>query len=187
MTGAFTMIPVAARRLLGTALLLAITSVASAIPVMDMRAEDLVPMVSEFRNELKLTPNQLTLWQRVEGRSKTIVRERKARREQLQQVVKDRLATPKVELRDVNALIEAETKASAQEDKQLRDLWLEVNDALDDNQRQQVATMMGEQLMRVADPARAPQRGGDDNSQKRGSGGRRGGGSGMGMGGSHGG
>lgn len=163
------------RRLAASLLLAGACSAAFATPVMEMRAEDLVPMAAEFRNELKLTPNQLTLWQRVESRSKAIVRERQARRERLQAALKTGLGAPKVELRDLNGAIEAENAATMEEDKQLRGMWLEVNDALDDNQRQQVATMIGEQLMRMTgvDRRDAP-RGEDKGSTKRGGGGKRG-------------
>ena len=122
---------------------------ALATPVMDLRAEDLVPMAAEFRHELKLTPNQLSLWQRVESRSKAILRERQGRRERLQATLKSGLVLAAVELRDFNGAIDAETAATVQEDQQLRAMWLEVNDALDDKQRQQVASMIAEQLMRV--------------------------------------
>ena len=118
---------------------------------MDMRADDLVPMASEFRKSLNLNANQQTLWLQVETRSKAMLRERQARRERLQQALKAGLAGPKVELRDLNGALEAEAATSAQEDKQLRELWLGVNDALDENQRQQVATLVAEQLMRVPD------------------------------------
>ena len=170
-------------RLMGALVLAGACSAALAIPVTDMRAEDLVPMAAEFRAELKLTPNQLSLWQRVESRSKQMLRERKARRERLQESLKNGLAVPKVELRDLNKAIDAENAASAQEDLQLRGMWLEINDALDDTQRQQVATMLGEQLMRVTPEGRPAPRG-EEKGEKRGNGGgRRGGGMGGGMGG----
>lgn len=139
------------RRTLAALLSCASAAAAFATPVMDMRAEDLVPMTSEFRQELKLNANQQTLWLRVEGRSKSILRERAARRERLEAALKTGLAAPKAELRELNAALEAEEAATAQEDKQLREWWLGVNDALDDTQRQQVATMAAEQLMRVPD------------------------------------
>lgn len=177
------------RRLVGVlALSLAgACSVAMATPVTDMRAEDVLPMAAEFRHELTLTPNQLSLWQRVEGRSKALLRERHGRRERLQEALTSGLAVAKVELRDLNSAIDAERAASALEDQQLRAMWLEVNDALDDKQRQQVAVMIGEQLMRVAaegsQGSQGPQRG-PDKGDKRAGGGKRGGmGAGMGSGG----
>ncbi|MDB5959562.1 MAG: hypothetical protein JWP59_856 [Massilia sp.] len=174
-------LPLVLARLAGSLLLAGMCSAALAIPVMEMRAEDLVPMASEFRRELTLTPNQLSLWQRVDSRSKAILRERQARRERLQAALNSGVAMPTVELRDLNKLIDAENTAVAQEDQQLRAMWLEVNDALDDKQRQQVATMIGEQLMRVApDGSRAAPRGAErggkgDTGDKRGAGSRRGG------------
>jgi len=168
---------------LSAALLLGFQT-AQATPVMEMRAEDLVPMAIQFRQEVKLTSNQQTLWQQVEARSKTILRERQGRREKLQAALVSGAAQPKVELRELNTAVEAEQAAAAREDKQLRDMWLEVNDALDDGQRQQVAAMVGEQLMRVAgagaESRTAPKA--EERGQKRGGGKRGGMGGGMGGG-----
>ena len=122
-----------------------------ATPVTEMHAGDLLPMAPEFRKSLNLNANQQTLWLQVENMSKAIVRERQARRERLQQSLKTALAGAKVELRDLDGALAAESAASAQEEQQLRALWLGVNDALDENQRQQVATLFAEQLMRVPD------------------------------------
>jgi hypothetical protein len=151
-------------RALAAALLACACSAAFATPVMDMRADDLLPMAAEFRKSLNLNANQQTLWLQVESRSKTILRERVSRRERLQLALKTGLEKPQVELRDLNASLEAEAGATAQEDKALREMWLGVNDALDENQRRQVATLAGEQLLRVPDSEqrRAPQRGGEE-------------------------
>jgi hypothetical protein len=162
---------------------------ALATPVMEMRAEDLLPMASEFKKQLNLNPNQQTLWLQVEGRSRSILRERQSRRERLQASLKTALPGTKVELRDLTGVIEAESAASAQEEKQLRELWLGMNDALDENQRQQVATLFSEQLMRVpdSDQRRPDARPKDDSSGQhrdmgRGKGGGMGGNVGGGMG-----
>ena len=147
-----------------------------AVPLMDMRAEDLLPMTSEFKKSLNLNANQQTLWQQVESRSRAVLRERQHRREALQEKAKTLLARPDVELRELNALVEAESAAAAQEDKQLRELWLSLNDALDDAQRRQVAVLVNEQLLRVVPEGRpAGERGGEK--------GERGGERGRGMGG----
>jgi hypothetical protein len=147
-----------------------------AVPLMDMRAEDLLPMTSEFKKSLNLNANQQTLWQQVESRSRAVLRERQHRREALQDKAKTLLARPDVELRELNALVEAESAAAAQEDKQLRELWLSLNDALDDAQRRQVAVLVNEQLLRVVPEGRpAGERGGEK--------GERGGERGRGMGG----
>jgi hypothetical protein len=139
------------------ALALTGSAASMAIPLMDMRAEDMLPMVFELRKQLNLNANQQTLWQQVEAKSRTILRERQARREHMQAQAKALLEKKDVELREVNALIEAETGMGAAEDKQLRELWLSVNDALDDSQRRQVSTFASEQLQRVehADSPRA--------------------------------
>jgi hypothetical protein len=152
-----------------------------ATPVMEMRADELLPMAPDFRKSLKLNANQQTLWLQVENKSRAIVRERQARRERLQQALKTGLAGAKVELRDLDGALAAESAVSAQEEKQLRELWLGVNDALDENQRQQVATLFAEQLIRVPDSEQhhdAP-RGRDDGAgQHRGGRGKSGGGMG---------
>jgi hypothetical protein len=123
-----------------------------AIPLMDMRAEDMLPMVFELHKSLNLNANQQTLWQQVESKSRAILRQRTERRGRMQEQARAMLEKKDVELREVNALIEAETGMSAAEDKQLRELWLSVNDALDDKQRRQVATFANEQLQRVERP-----------------------------------
>lgn len=144
-----------------------------AVPLMDMRAEDLLPMASAFKTSLNLNANQQTLWLQTEGRSRAVLRERLHRREALQDKAKSLLARPDVELRDLNLLVEAESAATAQEDKQLRELWLSLNDALDDGQRRQVATLVNEQLQRVVPEGRpAGERGGEKGGEK---GGERGG------------
>lgn len=120
-----------------------------AVPLMDLRAEDLVPMASELKSSLNLTPNQQTLFGQIEGRSRSVLRERQRRRDALQEQTKAMLARPDVELRELDKLVAAENATSTAEDKQLRDMWLGFNDALDDKQRQKVAGLIGEQLMRV--------------------------------------
>jgi hypothetical protein len=142
---------------------------ALAVPLMDMRAEDLLPMTSEFRKTLNLNANQQTLWQQVESRSRAVLRERQHRREALQDKARALLAKPDVELRELSALVEGESATAVQEDKQLRELWLGLNDALDDAQRRQVATLLNEQLLRLVPEGRP---GGERSGEK---GGERGG------------
>lgn len=171
--------------LFALALLAGVAASSFATPVMDMHIEDLLPMAPEIKKSLNLNPNQQILWQQVENKSRTILRDRQSRRERLQQRTRQALEGSKVELRDLSAGIEAEEAASAAETKQLRELWLTVNDALDENQRQLVVTLVSEQLMRVT-PDGAPQRGGprgkdEGGGQRRGMGGGKRGGGGMGM------
>lgn len=173
------------------ALALGASASSFAIPLMDMRAEDMLPMVSEFGKELNLNVNQQTLWRKVESGSREILRQRVDRRARMQEQAKAVLEKKDVELRELNALVEAEASASAAEDKQLRELWLTVNDALDDGQRRKVATFVSEQMQRVERPD-APHASGskaDDGNRggRRGGGGRMGGGGGMHMPGSGGG
>ncbi len=153
---------------------------AFAVPLMDMRVEDLLFMSADVKKSLNLTPNQQTLWNQMEGRSRSILRERQRRREALQEQAKTMLAKPEVELRDLNRAVEAEAVATNTEDKQLREAWLEVNDALDDKQRAQVATFVGEQLMRVVPEGRP---GGERGNERGNGGGRPGGMGGHGRGG----
>ena len=142
-----------------------------AVPLMDMRAEDLLPMTSEFKKSLNLNANQQTLWLQVEGKSRSLLRERQHRREALQEKAKTLLAKPDVELRELGALVELESAASSQEDKQLRELWLSLNDALDDGQRRQVALLVNEQLQRVVPEGRpGGERGGEKGGERGGRG-----------------
>jgi hypothetical protein len=122
---------------------------AFALPLMDLRPDVLLAMAPDFHKSLNLNANQQTLWQQVEGKSRSVLRERQARREKLQQQGKALLDKPGAELRELGALVDAEETATLAEDKQLRELWLTVNDALDDNQRRMVATFVGEQMQRV--------------------------------------
>ena len=179
----------AAARALLLALMVGAAAPSFATPVMEMRSEDLLPMAPEIKKELNLNANQQILWQQTENKSRTILRDRQSRRERLQQRTKAALEGSKVELRDLVAGMEAEEAASAAETRQLRELWLTMNDALDENQRQMVVTLVSEQLMRVPDngASRAAPRGGaDGGGSHRGMGGRGkpGGGMSGGMGGS---
>jgi len=128
---------------------------AQAAKVMEMEAEDMVRAAGHIKDMLALTPNQQTLWQQVASKSGALLRVRQSRREKLQAGLKARLADPNQELRDLAASIEAEAAASAAENKELRELWLTLGDALNDQQRQQVAQFMTSQLDRVEAPDHA--------------------------------
>jgi hypothetical protein len=106
-------------------------------------------MAAEFRKSLNLNANQQTLWAQVESRSKALLRERKARRERLQEATRQGLQAQNVELRDLQAGLEAEQAATAAEERQLRAWWLGINDALDDGQRQAAAKFLVDQLIRM--------------------------------------
>jgi len=126
---------------------------ALAAPLMEVRAEDLLPMAPHLRNALALNPNQLLLWQQSEARTRTLLRERQARRERLQKGATQLAAREDAELRELGLAAETEAAASAQEEAQLRSLWLTMNDALDDNQRRTVLRFLADQLERVRDGA----------------------------------
>ncbi|GAB3468954.1 hypothetical protein GCM10027321_37870 [Massilia terrae] len=162
------------------ALALGASASSFAVPLMDMRAEDMLPMVSELGKELNLNPNQQILWHKVESGSREILRQRVDRRARLQEQAKGALEKKDVELRELNALIEAEANTSAAEDKQLREMWLTVNDALDDGQRRKVATFVSEQMQRVERPdaPRGAPKGDESGGRGRRGGGRMGGGAG---------
>lgn len=178
-------LPFSLRRLAAALALGAMLSPAFAVPVMDMRAEDFLPLAADLKQQLKLNANQQTLWQQTESRTRNLLRERKSRRERLQAAALTAAQTPGVELRDVARTVDAESTASASEEKQLREWWLIVNDALDETQRGIVAQQLNEHLLRVQDnggpgPGRGERR--DDGGEHRG-GGRKGGGQGgMGIG-----
>ncbi|SDA68065.1 MULTISPECIES: hypothetical protein [unclassified Janthinobacterium] len=145
--------PPALRRL-GLAFLLGTTALtASAVPIAEMRLEDLLPMAPDFKTELKLNANQTILWQQVEGRTRQLLRERKARRERLQAAVTQGLQAPRLELRDLVGGLDNESTLSLAEEKQVREWWLSVNDALDEQQRQMVAQFIAGQMARVMDAA----------------------------------
>jgi hypothetical protein len=132
-------------------MVLAIASVgtAHAVPLSDLRAEDLLPMAGDLKQSLGLSPNQQTLWNKAEAASRTILRDRTRRRAALQEWARTLLASPDADLRKLDAATDAESATANGEDRQLRALWLDVNDGLDDNQRRQVAGRLGEQLLRV--------------------------------------
>jgi hypothetical protein len=124
-----------------------------ALPVMDVHVEDLVLRAKDVKMSLNLNPNQQLLWQQVESKIRMILHARQLRRERLQAALKLSLDDPRTELRDLAKRLEAEEDLSYQENKDLREVWLTLNDALDDNQRQTVLALLADQLQRSADQA----------------------------------
>ncbi|HEY0061557.1 MAG TPA: hypothetical protein VGC21_05530 [Telluria sp.] len=159
---------------------------ASATRVMDLEAEQLIRAAGFVRESLTLTPNQQTLYQQVNARSVTILRARQSRRDRLQAALKAGLADPSQPLRDLGTGIEQEAAASAAEDRELRELWLSLCDALTDAQRGTAAEFLLSQLERVdaAPPGErgAGERGPGERGPGQGGKGRRGGGGGAGAG-----
>lgn len=140
------------RRLLVSLILAASVLPAFAVDVMELRAEQLLFAANDLKASLALSQNQQTLWQQSSGKASAILRARSKRRSALQSELKSRLADPKTELREMGAALDAETDASAQEDKQLRELWLLVADGLSDLQRAAVSQLLLSQLERVDHP-----------------------------------
>ena len=126
---------------------------ATASPLMDLRADDLLAMAPELRKALALNANQQLLWQQSEQRTRALLRERQGRRERLQAQAAALARNPGAELRELGTAADAEAQASAQEDKALREQWLLMNDALDDRQRAVVLRFLADQLERVRDAA----------------------------------
>jgi hypothetical protein len=169
------------RRLTLAVLLAGMGASAFAIPVMDMHIEDMINMGPDFKKELNLTPNQDRLWSKIDGETRQLVRERLSRRERLQTAIQQGLQAPSVELRDMVGAMDAETATTAAEEKQLRQWWLMVNDALDENQRRAVATFFAEQMLRVQDSGAVRSERPKMDSAPKSGGGRHGGGMGGGM------
>lgn len=165
------------KQLIAVALALGIAAPSFATALTEMRAEDLLPMAPEFRKSLNLNANQQTLFNQVEIKTRTILRDRQSRRERLQQKALTGLTQPKADLRDYAQALDAEASLAAGEEAHMRALWLDMNDALDDNQRLAVLTLVMEQMQRVPDqgPIRGPMRGKEEGAgqHQRGMGGRR--------------
>ena len=175
-------------RRVGAALALsALLSPAFALPLMELKAEDYLPMAAELKKSLSLNANQQTLWTQTESKTRNLLRARKERRERLQTATLAGAQTANVELRDLARAVDEESTVSAGEEKLLREWWLTVNDALSENQRQTVAQTLAEQLQRApengsgARPERKEE-GGEHRGGKGGRGGMGGGGMGVGVG-----
>jgi len=124
---------------------------AHALPAMDVQADVLMAQSADLKQGLNLNANQQTLWRQVEAKMRGILDERRRRRDRLQSDLKQDVGNAKTELRDVAKRYDNEADLSYREDKQLRELFLTVNDALDDGQRQIVLAALNDQLQRVPD------------------------------------
>ena len=137
-------------------LLLAAVLPAQAAPVMSMDADSLVRGALFLKETLHLTPNQETLWQQVTIKSAGLLRARQTRRDKLQASLKAQLQDPSQDLRTLAGAIDQEAAASQRENAELRELWLTVNDAMNDQQRMAANQFLVSQLERVDAPERAP-------------------------------
>lgn len=165
----------------------ALLSPAFALPLMELKAEDYLPMAGELKKSLSLNANQQTLWAQTETKTRNLLRARKERRDRLQAATLAGAQTANVELRDLAKAVDGESTVSASEEKLLREWWLMVNDALSESQRQTVAQTLAEQLQRVPESGGGPrperkEEGGEHRGGKGGRGGMGGGGMGVGVG-----
>lgn len=121
---------------------------ALAFPVMDIPIEDFVLRDGDFKDALQLDANQQTLWTQVETKMRDIVRVRQKRREKLQADFKSALSDPRTESRALFKKLDEETAVSTQENKDLRELWLDIDDALSDSQRKIVFSRLQSRMER---------------------------------------
>lgn len=154
-----------------------------AIDLQEFRLQDLVPILGEMKVAASLSANQQALFSQVENKTKAIIRVREERRAQVQQNLKKRLKEKAPELRDVMVLMNQDDSISAQENLELREAWMGFYDALSDSQRDIVAALLSEQLLRVADRSKDARP--SPEGSKGGPGGQRGGRGGQGGMGNH--
>ncbi|MYM23028.1 hypothetical protein GTP46_10265 [Duganella sp. FT135W] len=169
-------VPAALSRVSAALALSAMLSSAFATPVAEMRAEDYIPMAAELKKSLNLNANQQTLWAQTESKTRKLLADRKTRREHLQAAALAGAQGANAELRDLGRAMDEETNISAGEEKQLREWWLTVNDALSEGQRQTVVQLVSEQLQRVQDNGGAARPEHKEEGGEHRGGGRRGGG-----------
>jgi uncharacterized membrane protein YgcG len=139
------------RLLLGAMLALSLSSTAQAIAIMDIEPGDILPMVAQLKDDLHLNPNQQILWQQTAQRTRTLVRQRQVRREQLQAMSAEQVARPNMEFTDLAKAVAREAQLSEEENRQLRDLWLTVADALDDKQRAMAQSFIADRMQRISE------------------------------------
>ncbi|MFZ6681299.1 hypothetical protein [Undibacterium sp. Tian12W] len=132
------------------------TSLAHATPVMEVRLDSLLAKAGELKKELNLNANQQLLWQQTENKLKSMQHQRDVRRNRLQSELELRLEQNNIELRELNPQIEQEEQTSLQENKQMRELVLTLNDALDDKQRQALQLFINASLRTTGTTADAP-------------------------------
>ena len=145
-----------------------------ALPLMEIRLDDLLQQAPDLKKSLNLNANQTLLWQQLEPKLKNLQRARQSRRDKLQMELQHALDDPKTELRELAPRFDAEENTGLSENRQLREWLFSLNDALDDNQRQTLLKFLGDQLQRApfADkegrPARSPgEKGGESHGRGR--------------------
>jgi hypothetical protein len=125
-----------------------------AMPFTEIRVEEMLRGEGELKKSLHLNSNQQLLWDQTQVKTRALLRTRQARREQLQATLKLALINNSADLRELAAKIDADAELNQREERQLRELWLTVNDALDDTQRQTALQFLADQLERMPGPDR---------------------------------
>lgn len=108
---------------------------AYAVPVTDWRADDLLMQAPDIKKELGLTDNQNLLWEQSMRKTRAILRLRKERRDELDAAAKKLANEPSAELRGLAGALADDAAMIHDEDKELREIWFTMNDALDERQR----------------------------------------------------
>ena len=154
--------PLLRRMLIGAAVssVFAISS-AYAVDLWEFRAQDILPILNEYKVNANFSANQQALWSQMESKTKTILRTRDERSQAIQLSIKKRLQDKSPELRDMAKLLDQDDLVSAQENQALRESWMTMYDALNDAQRDSLVLMLNEQLARVADKPKEMRSGGD--------------------------
>ncbi|SFC56598.1 hypothetical protein [Massilia yuzhufengensis] len=111
---------------------------ARGISLTEWRAEELLMQAADAKKELALTDNQNLLWERSMRKTRVILRARKERRELIDAAARKAAADPVAELRALAVPLQDDAALLHDEDRELREAWLTVNDALDDRQRKLV-------------------------------------------------
>lgn len=123
------------RPLIALAAALLFAQTALAFPIADWRAEELLMQAPEAKKELGLTDNQNLLWEQSIRKTRAILRLRKERREALDAAARKSASEPGADLRMLAASLQDDAASVHDEDKELREIWFTMNDALDDRQR----------------------------------------------------
>jgi len=125
-----------------------IQPLAHAVPVTDWRADELLMQAADIKKELGLNDNQNLLWDQSMRKTRAILRLRKERRDELDAAARRLAAEPEAELRALGRTLADDAAAVHDEEKELREVWFTMNDALDDKQRALVLARVKSMLER---------------------------------------
>ena len=123
-------------------------SLAHAVPITEWRADELLMQAAEAKKELALTDNQTLLWEHSVRKTRAILRLRKERRALLDAAARTAASDPQADLRTLDGPLQDDAASLHDEDRELRNVWLTMNDALDDRQRSLVLARVKSMLER---------------------------------------